>query len=254
MFRSSTRSRGFTLIELLLVVVIIGIVAALVLPKFGDVKQKAYVAAMKSDLRNFATAEEIYADKGGAFTTDASPTGPLTFTSSDNVTIAVSSATADGFTATATHSKVGSAVTCSLAYGTGAANKVACTGDTSFVPAAPAANLAPTADVALSPFYGDNNPSCQQPGVNTFRINQCRVMVTVSNIQDAQGDADVNTMEFVVTGFTTDMMMRRNPNATTVEQDIGTGPSSPGTGSVTVTLHDLAGHTRNITVPLTLIP
>lgn len=55
-----TMTKGFTLIELLLVVVIIGIVAAFVLPKFGDVKEKTYVSAMKNDLRNLASAQEVY--------------------------------------------------------------------------------------------------------------------------------------------------------------------------------------------------
>ena len=55
----STR-KGFTLIELLIVVVIIGILAAIAIPKFANTKEKAYVAAMKSDLRNLMTAEEGY--------------------------------------------------------------------------------------------------------------------------------------------------------------------------------------------------
>jgi type IV pilus assembly protein PilA len=52
--------RGFTLIELLIVVVIIGILAAIAIPKFSATKGKAYIAAMKSDLRNLVTAEEAF--------------------------------------------------------------------------------------------------------------------------------------------------------------------------------------------------
>ena len=52
--------KGFTLIELLIVVVIIGILAAIAIPKFANTKTKAYTAAMKSDLRNLVTAEESF--------------------------------------------------------------------------------------------------------------------------------------------------------------------------------------------------
>jgi prepilin-type N-terminal cleavage/methylation domain-containing protein len=55
----STRT-GFTLIELLIVVVIIGILAAIAIPKFANSKQKAYVAAMKSDLHSLIVAEEAF--------------------------------------------------------------------------------------------------------------------------------------------------------------------------------------------------
>jgi prepilin-type N-terminal cleavage/methylation domain-containing protein len=62
-----SNKKGFTLIELLIVVVIIGILAAIAIPKFANTKDKAYVAAMKSDLRNMATYEEQYAaDNNGA--------------------------------------------------------------------------------------------------------------------------------------------------------------------------------------------
>src|SRR4051812_677251 len=52
--------KGFTLIELLIVVVIIGILAAIAIPKFANTKEKATLAGMKSDLRNLVTAEEAY--------------------------------------------------------------------------------------------------------------------------------------------------------------------------------------------------
>src|SRR3989449_9546336 len=58
---SAVMSRnGFTLIELLIVVVIIGLLATIAIPKFSNTKEKAYVASMKSDLRNLATAEEAF--------------------------------------------------------------------------------------------------------------------------------------------------------------------------------------------------
>jgi type IV pilus assembly protein PilA len=52
--------QGFTLIELLIVVVIIGILAAIAIPKYGTTKEKAYLTTMKADLRNLSTAEETY--------------------------------------------------------------------------------------------------------------------------------------------------------------------------------------------------
>src|ERR1700682_2701312 len=50
--------KGFTLIELLIVVVIIGILATIAIPKFANTKQRAIGASMKTDLRNLVTAQE----------------------------------------------------------------------------------------------------------------------------------------------------------------------------------------------------
>ena len=52
---------GFTLIELLIVIVIIGILCAITIPKYAHSKERTYVTAMKSDLRNLATFQESYA-------------------------------------------------------------------------------------------------------------------------------------------------------------------------------------------------
>ena len=68
--------KGFTLIELLIVVVIIGILAAIAIPKFANTKEKAYLASMKSDLRNLVTAEEAYFADSIKYTTAKSCVNP----------------------------------------------------------------------------------------------------------------------------------------------------------------------------------
>jgi len=102
----SRNKKGFTLIELLIVVVIIGILAAIAIPKFANTKDKAYVAAMKSDLRNLATYEEQYAaDNNGAYFSGAGTTQG--FTPSQNVTVNAYPSTGNPptWTATATHAQ-----------------------------------------------------------------------------------------------------------------------------------------------------
>ncbi len=104
-----SNKKGFTLIELLIVVVIIGILAAIAIPKFANTKDKAYVAAMKSDMRNLATYEEQYAaDNNGAYFSGVATTAaPLNgFTPSTNVSInaVVAAGPPQSWTATATHS------------------------------------------------------------------------------------------------------------------------------------------------------
>lgn len=107
--------KGFTLIELLLVVVIIGIIAALVLPKFGDVKEKAYISAMQNDLRNLATAQEIFFEETGAYASVATDVIAL----SEHVSIEITSN--DGFNSSyvATASRQGTDVQCTLNRETG---------------------------------------------------------------------------------------------------------------------------------------
>lgn len=108
---------GFTLIELLIVVVIIGILAAIAIPKFGAVREKAYVASMKSDLKNLATQQEVYYNVNFTFATTLPA---VELGASEGITLSINEATAGGWAATAAHAGLPSGQ-CGIYHGDAAA-------------------------------------------------------------------------------------------------------------------------------------
>ena len=68
--RKERGDEGFTLIELLVVIIIIGILAAIAIPVFLNQRQKGWEAAVQSDLRNAATAQETYLTENATYTTN----------------------------------------------------------------------------------------------------------------------------------------------------------------------------------------
>ncbi|HEU5262494.1 MAG TPA: prepilin-type N-terminal cleavage/methylation domain-containing protein [Gemmatimonadales bacterium] len=128
--------KGFTLIELLIVVVIIGILAAIAIPKFANTKEKAYIASMKSDLRNLVTAEEAYFADSAVYTANWScatptPAANVAFCTSAGVGVAPGQALTIAVTPTGWNAIVGHNATakkCDIyvgatAAGGGVANK-----------------------------------------------------------------------------------------------------------------------------------
>jgi prepilin-type N-terminal cleavage/methylation domain-containing protein len=79
-------NKGFTLIELLIVLVVLGILAAIVVAKFTSFKEQAYVATMKADLRNLAIYQMNYQleSKGSFFSGDGAAQG---FVATPGVTV-----------------------------------------------------------------------------------------------------------------------------------------------------------------------
>lgn len=114
---TSRIARGFTLIELLIVVVIIGILAAIAIPKFQEVKGKAFAASLKSDLKNLSTAQESYFYDNEMYASDLSA---LNLTPSSGVTMTITEGDGRGWSGTTTH-PAASPQTCAVFYGQAAA-------------------------------------------------------------------------------------------------------------------------------------
>jgi prepilin-type N-terminal cleavage/methylation domain-containing protein len=132
------RREGFTLIELLIVIVIIGILAAIAIPKFGKTREKAYFKAMQSDLRNLSSQQEIYySNPANNYTYATTVANLVDFLPSQGVTVAIAAgATNVGWGAVSNHAALAANQTCAIFHGSVAAvppastpGIVTCTGE-----------------------------------------------------------------------------------------------------------------------------
>ncbi|MEO8450672.1 MAG: prepilin-type N-terminal cleavage/methylation domain-containing protein [Gemmatimonadota bacterium] len=116
------KAAGFTLIELLIVVVIIGLLATIAIPKFAATKDKAKLASIRSDLRNIMTAQEAYTADYSTFATLAQLQAATNYTFSPGNSAAVA-ASATGYSATITNTSIASALDeCQVQVGGGVAS------------------------------------------------------------------------------------------------------------------------------------
>ena len=110
--------KGFTLIELLIVVVIIGILASIAIPKFAATKDKAKLASVKTDLRNIITGQESYFADYVSYTASL----PATIFQPSTGNTATVSVSGSSYTATVTNSSITvDPKQCTVTMGSGAA-------------------------------------------------------------------------------------------------------------------------------------
>ena len=114
--------KGFTLIELLIVVVIIGILAAIAIPKFAATKDKAKLASVKTDVRNTETAEEAYFSDYATYGDFSQLQVASNFSLSSGNTMSIAPSTS-GYVVTATNSSISSTISsCTVSVAGGVAS------------------------------------------------------------------------------------------------------------------------------------
>jgi prepilin-type N-terminal cleavage/methylation domain-containing protein len=106
------RRSGFSLIELFVVLVVIGILVGLSIPRMHQFKHQFYITTMISDLRNLAATEEGFWSTGDSYSSDFSA---LRFNLTPGVWITFAQADSLGWSASATHD--GDTSTCAIYYG-----------------------------------------------------------------------------------------------------------------------------------------
>ena len=92
--------RAFTLIELMVVVVIIGLLVGIALPKFQESKRRTYVTTMKADLHLLMSAQAAYVSSGFPYSADTTTLG---FRTTRGNVLSIPEATATGWVARMTH-------------------------------------------------------------------------------------------------------------------------------------------------------
>ena len=107
---------GFTIVELLIVMLVIGILTAIAVPKFQQVKGRARAAALRADLRNLVTAQEDYLTTNLVYSNSLAA---LKFAGSEGVTVTIVQVVPGGWSATTTH-PLSFPLVCALFHGNAA--------------------------------------------------------------------------------------------------------------------------------------
>lgn len=106
--------RAFTLIEMLIVVVVIGLLVGIALPRYNESKRRTFLASMRADLHNLMSAQATYSTMAGLYSSD---TAALSIRVSRGNILTIGEATGNGWTARITHPGVDGAE-CAIYVGT----------------------------------------------------------------------------------------------------------------------------------------
>lgn len=98
------RREGFTLIELLIVIVIMGILAAIAVSLFWRVKDRGIESSLQSDLKSVATQQEQYFMTNHAYAPNTGALGD--YSGSPGVVVTVTYAGTDGWAGISTHGSI----------------------------------------------------------------------------------------------------------------------------------------------------
>jgi type IV pilus assembly protein PilA len=129
-YQDEKREEGFTLIELLVVVIIIGILAAIAIPVFLNQRQRGWVAAAQSELRNAAVAQESHYTGQGAGNSYTNSLADLTaqgFRTAADVTFTPISASTTAYCMSAVHNSAPATDVWYFDSNVGAPTQTACT-------------------------------------------------------------------------------------------------------------------------------
>jgi prepilin-type N-terminal cleavage/methylation domain-containing protein len=99
----SRKRNGFTLIELVTAVVIVGLLAAVAIPRFTGSREQSLIASMKSDLHNLAMFQEDFLLDSAVYYSGAIPGPSFGYQPSSGVNVTLQNVTAFGWAATTTH-------------------------------------------------------------------------------------------------------------------------------------------------------
>lgn len=108
------RRGGFTLIELMVVTVVIGLLAAIALPRFDSFRQRAHFTSILNDFRNLGAAQERYYQLNQEYAVDLAD---IDFALTEGVDLEVTEASVRGWAAVGTHNALDAAQGCAIYLG-----------------------------------------------------------------------------------------------------------------------------------------